>query len=68
MIFDTLKSMDHYKSVKGRLALYKMVIEQIDIDQPLLVGFCVLGSYLVNWAQVFGFFDCSSLRFFFFFD
>uniref|UniRef100_A0A0N5AYY2 Apoptosis inhibitor 5 n=1 Tax=Syphacia muris TaxID=451379 RepID=A0A0N5AYY2_9BILA len=38
LIFDTMKSMECYKGVKGRLTLYNMVVEQIDTSQPLIVS------------------------------
>lgn len=34
IIFNALRSMDIYKTVKGRITLYKIVVEQIGIDQP----------------------------------
>uniref|UniRef100_A0A158Q6F1 Cnd1 domain-containing protein n=1 Tax=Dracunculus medinensis TaxID=318479 RepID=A0A158Q6F1_DRAME len=37
LIFDVLRSLETYKSVKGRITLFKIVIDQIGLDQPFPV-------------------------------
>lgn len=49
LIFDVLRSLETYKSVKGRITLFKIVIDQIGLDQPFPVSIYILFFLFFNF-------------------
>lgn len=60
LLFDFMRSLEYFRTVKGRIILYKIVVDQIQIDGPFPVNFSLVSFLEQGFSKLnlFGSVNC----------